>query len=299
MYIFYLNIIYLFKKKYINEKMRVKNINIINNESKNQSHSKGKKIILTDKKINKNKDIYLKTDNILSNKKQNKKDICTEKKISKSSLKGSKMKIEQKKKMILKTIEDNLKLDKIFFIQDKNDLFLNNSLQEAQTTYEIEMDNLYKEKIEKLNDINERYDDDIFELKNEVEEDEKNNKEKNNIINEKHNNDNNHGNIISSDDNYSVKLVYTRLIDDKNKEIENVNKEYDKNINMLYNKYINNFEFEDLEEKNMIYKNQIYENIRIKIYDIMNPTNNKKVQFKFDTDINDNSKNTSSTEMTI
>jgi hypothetical protein len=299
MNIFYLNIIYLFKKKYINEKMRVKNINIINNESKNKSHSKGKKIILTDKKINKNKELYLKTDNYFSNKKLNKKDICTEKKISKSSLKGSKMKIEQKKKMILKTIEDNLKLDKIFFIQDKNDLFLNNSLLEAQTTYEIEMDNLYKEKIEKLNDINERYDDDIFELKNEVEEDEKNNKEKNNIINEKHNNDNNHGNIISSDDNYSVKLVYTRLIDDKNKEIENVNKEYEKRINMLYNKYINNFEFEDLEEKNMIYKNQIYENIRIKINDIMNPTNNKKVQFKFDTDINDNSKNTSSTEMTI
>ena len=68
---------------------------------------------------------------------------------------------------------------------------------------------------------------------------------------------------------------------------------------MSYDKYINSFELEDLEEKNMIYNNQIYEKIRIKINDIINPTINKKVKFNFDTDINDNSKNTSSTEITV
>ena len=283
--------------------MRVKNINIINDVSNSNSHSKGKKIIMPEKKTNKNKDIYLKTENVFNNKKQNKKEISKGKKISKSCLKGSKAKIEQKKKMILKIIEENLKLDKISFIQDKNELFLNNSLLEAQTTYEFEMDNLYKEKIEKLNDINERYDDDIYELKNEVEEDEKNNKEKNNNNKNENNNicdnNDNNGNIISNDDDCGVKLVYRRLIEDKNKEIENLNKEYDKKSNMSYDKYINSFELEDLEEKNMIYNNQIYEKIRIKINDIINPTINKKVKFNFDTDINDNSKNTSSTEITV
>ena len=180
-------------------------------------------------------------------------------------------------------------LDKLLFIEDKNDIFLNNSLLEAQTTYEIEMDNLFKEKIEKLNDINERYDDDIYELKNEVEEDEKNNKENKNI----------NDNINMNNDDDSIKLVYRRLIEDKNKEIENVNKKNEKQSSILYDKYIKNFEFEDLEVRNMIYKNQIYENLRNKINDVINPPNNKNVQFKLDSEINNNSKKTSSTESTV
>lgn len=267
--------------------MKVKNIKIIKDERKSNSHSKGKKINSTERRTNKNQYIYSKTENIFSYKKQNKKDIIT-KKILKPCLKGSKIKIEQKKKALIKIIEENVTLDKLLFIQDKNDLFLNNSLLEAQTTYEIEMDNLFKEKIEKLNDINERYDDDIFELKNEVEEDEKNNKENKNI------NDNN----MNNDDD-SIKLVYRRLIEDKNKEIENVNKEYEKKSSILYDKYIKNFEFEDLEVRNMIYQNQIYENLRNKINDVINPPNNKNVQFKLDSEINNNSKNTSSTESTV
>ena len=61
---------------------------------------------------------------------------------------------------------------------------------------------------------------------------------------------------------------------------------------------MSNFDFDDLEEENMIYRNQIYENIRIKISDAINSINNKNVHFKLETENNNNSKNTTSTEIT-
>ena len=262
---------------------KIKNVN-----DKSLSHSKGKKIISKDKKIDKNLIISKpKEENKYNIKRINNKNIKT-KKILKPCLKSSKINIDKKKNKINKIFEDNLTLKKILFIQEKNDLFLNNSLIEAQISYEMEMDNLFKEKIDKINSINEKYDDEIFELKNEVEEDENKKKENENI------NDNN----INNNNDDGVKIVYNRLIEDKNNEIEKLNKEYEYKINNIYNKYMNNFDFDDLEGRNMIYRNQIYENIRIKISDAINSINNKKVQFKLDSENNNNSKNTSSTEIT-
>ena len=258
------------------------NIEKIKNENENSSaQSKGKNIISKDKR-SKSKSKY----NI---KRINTNNIKT-KKIWKPCLKSSKINIDKKKNKINKIFEDNLTLKKILFIQEKNDIFLNNSLIKGQTSYEIEMDNLYKEKFEKLKNINEKYDDEIFELENEVEEDEKA-KEENDTININNNN-------INNNNDCSVKIVFNRLIEDKNKQIEKLNKEYEYKSNIIYNKYMNNFDFDDLEGRNMIYRNQIYENIRFKINDAINTINNKSVHFKLDSEINNNSKNTSSTEIT-
>lgn len=245
------------------------------------------KINFIEKRINNNLDIKIKKKNIFNNKKQNNKKEM--KRILKPSLKCSKINIEQKKNIIKKIIEENLRIDKIKFIQAKNDLFLNNSLLEAQSSYEIEIENLFKEKMEKLNEINEKYNDDIFELKNDIEQDKNNSKEENESEKDK---------IINKyNDNNGVEIVYNRLIEDKNKEIKSLDKEYENKYNDLYKKYIEHFEFEDLEERNMIYRNQIYESIKTKIIDIINPINNKNVKFKIDSEVN--SKNTSSTEITI
>ena len=270
--------------------MNIEKLKHIKNKSSSLSNSKGTKIKSKDKKKDKNLSHKSKEDIRINIKKQNKNiniNINT-KKILKPCLKSSKIKINEKKNKINKIFEDNLTLNKIAFIQEKNNLFFNNSLIEAQTTYEIEMDNLYKEKMEKINYINEKYDDEIFELKSEVEEDKNNsNKNKENI----------NDNYINNNED-SVKIVYNRLIEDKNNEIEKLNKEYEYKSNIIYKKYMSNFDFDDLEEENMIYRNQIYENIRIKISDAINSINNKNVHFKLETENNNNSKNTTSTEIT-
>ena len=274
--------------------MNIEKLKNIKNKSSSLSNSKGKKIKSKDKKRDKNLSHKSKEDIRINIKKQNKNiniNINT-KKILKPCLKISKIKINEKKNKINKIFEDNLTLNKIAFIQEKNNLYFNNSLIEAQTTYEIEMDNLYKEKMEKINYINEKYDDEIFELKSEVEEDKgDSNKNKENI-------NDNYININNNNNEDSVKIVYNKFIEDKNNEIEKLNKEYEYKSNIIYKKYMSNFDFDDLEEENMIYRNQIYENIRIKISDAINSINNKNVHFKLETENNNNSKNTTSTEIT-
>jgi hypothetical protein len=205
-----------------------------------------------------------------------------QKKIVKSVLKSSKTKVEQKKNIIKQIIEDNLTLDRIFNIQAKNDLFLNDILNEAQISYENKLDNLFNEKMKKLNDINEKYDEEIFELKNEVEElEEKMKRGKENI----NINGANLGSMIGIGcklEDCGINKVYRKLVEDKNREINEIEKEYDNKYNSLYNNFIQNFEFEDLEERNMIYRNQMFEIIKTKINDIVNPINNKSVNFKLD-----------------
>ena len=87
------------------------------------------------------------------------------------------------KKKIYKIIEDNLLFSKIKTIQNKNDLIFYNSSSEAQITYEENMEILFKEKMDKLNEINNKYNTEIYELQQDIEEEDiikKNNKENSN-----------------------------------------------------------------------------------------------------------------------
>ena len=173
------------------------------------------------------------------------------------------------KKKIYKIIEDNLLFSKIKTIQNKNDLIFYNSSSEAQITYEENMEILFKEKMDKLNEINNRYNTEIYELQQDIEEED---------IIKKNNKENNNKNNINS----SLKLIYDNLLEDKNQEIENIEKEFNNKLNGIKNNYKNNFDLEEIDERSIIYRNEMIGSIRVQIEDVINPPNNKKVEFNFD-----------------
>ena len=196
-------------------------------------------------------------------------------KMKKSILKSSKSKIEENKKKIYKIIEDNLLLTKIKMLRDKNDLMFYNSANEAQNNFEDNMEKLFKEKMDKINEINKKYDTEIYELKQDIEEEDIIKKNNNNT---KSNDNNEENNDIDS----SLKLIYDNLLDDKKKEIENIEKEYNIKLNRTKDNYLENFESEELDERSIIYKNEMIGNLRTQIEDIINPQNYRKVNFDSD-----------------
>ena len=132
--------------------------------------------------------------------------------------------------------------------------------------YEENMESLFKKKMDKLNEINNRYNSEIYELQQDIEEEEiikKNNSKNNNI-------------------NSSLKLIYENLIDDKNQEIHKMENKFNSKLNKEKDNYRNNFELEEIDDRSVIYRNEMIGNIRVQIEDIINPPNNKKVEFNFD-----------------
>ena len=189
-------------------------------------------------------------------------------------LKSSKTRIEENKKKIYKIIEDNILFAKIKALQAKNDLLFYNSATEAQNNFEDNMEKLFKEKMDKINEINKKYDNEIYELKQDIEEED--------IINKNKNSNNNGNDIQEFDVNSSLKLICDNLLDDKKKEIEKLEKEYNIKLNRLKDNYKDNFESEELDERSIIYKNEMIGNLRTQIEDIIKPPNYKKVIFDLD-----------------
>ena len=189
-------------------------------------------------------------------------------------LKSSKTRIEENKKKIYKIIEDNILFAKIKALQAKNDLLFYNSATEAQNNFEDNMEKLFKEKMDKINEINKKYDNEIYELKQDIEEED--------IINKNKNSNNNGNDIQEFDVNSSLKLICDNLLDDKKKEIEKLEKEYNIKLTRLKDNYKDNFESEELDERSIIYKNEMIGNLRTQIEDILKPPNNKKVVFDLD-----------------
>ena len=184
--------------------------------------------------------------------------------IKKPSLRSSKSNIEEMKKKIYKIIEDNLTLSRINTIQNKNALLFSNTSSEALETYDESIESLFKDKIDKLKEINIKYNSEIYELQQDIEEED---------VNKKNNEDNN------INVNSSMKLIYDNLLEDKNKEIKDLEIEYNKKMNKIQENYKNNFELEELDERSIIYRNEIIDNMKIQIEDVINPPINKKVAF--------------------
>ena len=59
-------------------------------------------------------------------------------------------------------------------------------------------------------------------------------------------------------------------------------KEYNIKLNRIKENYKGNFELEDLDERSIIYRNEMIGNIRLQIEDVLKPPSNKKVNFTFD-----------------
>lgn len=136
------------------------------------------------------------------------------------------------------------------------------------------MEKLFKEKMDKINEINKKYDNEIYELKQDIEEED--------IINKNKNSNNNGNDIQEFDVNSSLKLICDNLLDDKKKEIEKLEKEYNIKLTRLKDNYKDNFESEELDERSIIYKNEMIGNLRTQIEDIIKPPNYKKVIFDLD-----------------
>ena len=157
-------------------------------------------------------------------------------------------------------------LTKIKTLQAKNDLMFYNSANEAQNNFEETLEKLFKEKMDTFNEINKKYDNEIYELKQDIEEED--------IIKKNENDKEEKGNVNSS-----LKLIYENLLEDKKKEIEKLEKEYDIKIKRAKENYKENFESEELDEKSIIYRNELIGNLRTQIEDIIKPPNNRKVIF--------------------
>ena len=157
-------------------------------------------------------------------------------------------------------------LTKIKTLQAKNDLMFYNSANEAQNNFEETLEKLFKEKMDNFNVINKKYDNEIYELKQDIEEED--------IIKKNENDKEEKGNVNSS-----MKLIYENLLEDKKKEIEKLEKEYDIKIKRAKENYKENFESEELDEKSIIYRNELIGNLRTQIEDIIKPPNNRKVIF--------------------
>ena len=157
-------------------------------------------------------------------------------------------------------------LTKIKTLQAKNDLMFYNSANEAQNNFEETLEKLFKEKMDNFNEINKKYDNEIYELKQDIEEED--------IIKKNENDKEEKGNVNSS-----LKLIYENLLEDKKKEIEKLEKEYDIKIKRAKDNYKENFESEELDEKSIIYRNELIGNLRTQIEDIIKPPNNRKVIF--------------------
>ena len=157
-------------------------------------------------------------------------------------------------------------LTKTKTLQAKNDLMFYNSANEAQNNFEETLEKLFKEKMDNFNEINKKYDNEIYELKQDIEEED--------IIKKNENDKEEKGNVNSS-----LKLIYENLLEDKKKEIEKLEKEYDIKIKRAKENYKENFESEELDEKSIIYRNELIGNLRTQIEDIIKPPNNRKVIF--------------------
>ena len=126
----------------------------------------------------------------------------------KPSIRSSKSNIEEMKKKIYKIIEDNLVLARIKTIQNKNDLLFSDSSAESHATYNESIESLFKDKMDKLNEIDIKYNSEIYELQQDIEEEDKNNKDNKNNVNS------------------SLKLIYNNLLEDKNKETKDLENEF-------------------------------------------------------------------------
>ena len=170
----------------------------------------------------------------------------------------SQKKIDELKKKIFSIFEENNNLLKSLPIKlEKNDEDFSKLLSEAQITYENELEELYSNQIKLLNDIDNKYNKDIFELKNLLEEEVyKTTKEK------------------ESD----IEALYLALKNDKENEINNINKIFDDKKNEIIKKYKNKIDSNDLsiDDRSVIIKNELFDNFINKIYDVIYPNKIKK-----------------------
>ena len=217
--------------------------NIINenlNQTNNYYFEKNKNIIKEfnfideDKKINKNKK-------------------------KKSSLKGSKNKINYIKKEIINILEEEKIIERLnLYKYNYNQINNMDNIFKCQEKYEKELDKIFNNKIEKIKEINKKYDPELNELFYYIEEEEK--KEKSNE---------------SIDSSSATKILYDALLEDKKKDLDDLytnSKEAIKNIGIEF------FDNIDSNTKEGFFE-ELFKDIKSDILKIIKPEIQRKVSF--------------------
>ena len=220
-----------------------------------------------DKPINENNEISTKKEeninnNTLLNKNENNNSSITSK--FKSSLRGSNPKIKKIKREIIDIFNDKIIIDKLNHFQNEyNSINQIDNFISFQEQYDNKLEENFNEKMKKIDEINEKYEPELNELYNYMEDDEKN-IDKMDKDSEK----------VPS----AIKIMYDSIMEDKNNEIKKINKEFEEKINAIKNEYIEKIE-SDKTMKNELYFSELFENIKDDIFKIIKPINNKKVSF--------------------
>ena len=178
----------------------------------------------------------------------------------KSNNHTQKEKILEIKEKITQIFNDNINvIQNVSVVQEKNDKELNKTIMDAQTTFEEEIDKLYNEKIIKLKEIEKKYQIDLFDLKNYSDDEIKWKKENQKAI---------------------LKFIYDSVKEDKENEIKEIENDFQKKKKIITDKYKNASEQKEdftLDDRSVIYKNELFENLKNKINEVIYPNDKQKV----------------------
>ena len=178
----------------------------------------------------------------------------------KSNNHTQKEKILEIKEKITQIFNDNINvIQNVSIVQEKNDKELNKTIMDAQTTFEEEIDKLYNEKIIKLKEIEKKYQIDLFDLKNYSDDEIKWKKENQKAI---------------------LKFIYDSVKEDKENEIKEIENDFQKKKKIITDKYKNASEQKEdftLDDRSVIYKNELFENLKNKINEVIYPNDKQKV----------------------
>ena len=179
---------------------------------------------------------------------------------NKSSLKGSKSKINCIKNEIIKIFDENKITERLnFYKLNYNQINNIDNIYKFQEIYENELEKKFNNKIEKIDEINEKYDSELNELFYYMEQE-----------NEEKKND-------EEESSSATKSLYEGLKKDKDKELDELDKNYKDNIDKIKKDYLDNIDWTPKK----YYCEELFKDIQNDILKIIKPKNEKKVTFDF------------------
>ena len=263
------------KKEIIQEGKKEEIIDKNCNNENNSSNNIQQDNILDN--LNINNEINLKNDSNIINEKSDlneKSDILNNENSSKlkSALKGSSSKIKKIKKQILQIFDEKIIMEKIDKLQlDNNPFNYIDNFYKFQEDYENQLEEMFNDKMKKMDEIFEKYDPEINEL-NEYLEQEK-------AIEEKEKKDSSNKDKEEEEKVPSaIQLMHDSIMEDKVAEEKQIQNDYNENVNKAKKEYFKNID-DDKSMKGGLYYNELFQNINNDILKIIKPSNKKKVNF--------------------
>jgi len=263
------------KKEIIQEGKKEEIIDKNCNNENNSSNNIQQDNILDN--LNINNEINLKNDSNIINEKSDlneKSDILNNENSSKlkSALKGSSSKIKKIKKQILQIFDEKIIMEKIDKLQlDNNPFNYIDNFYKFQEDYENQLEEMFNDKMKKMDEIFEKYDPEINEL-NEYLEQEK-------AIEEKEKKDSSNKDKEEEEKVPSaIQIMHDSIMEDKVAEEKQIQNDYNENVNKAKKEYFKNID-DDKSMKSGLYYNELFQNINNDILKIIKPSNKKKVNF--------------------